>query len=107
MRDQKKPVIPQLCFSAVSIRSSPNMENSIKSSKTWTERSGAKMSDNRLENVRQLVAIQKPDFEKLAKIHGAVNFLEEASFAMQALQDNDYLCKTAMAHQDSFKRTIL
>lgn len=65
------------------------------------------MGDNRLENVRQLVAIQKPAFEQIARIHGAVNFIEEASFAMQSLQNNDYLCKTAMASQDSFKRAIL
>lgn len=64
-------------------------------------------ADNRIDNVRQLVALQKPDFEKLAKIHGAVNFLEEASFALQAIQDNEYLCKTAMLNQDSFKRAIL
>lgn len=63
--------------------------------------------DNRLENVKQLVQQQKLDFEKLAKIHGAVNFLEEASFAMQVLQDNDFLCKIAMSNQDSFRRAVL
>lgn len=65
------------------------------------------MSDNRLENVRQLVAQTKTKFDVLAKVHGVVNFNEEASFALQLLQDNEYLCKTAMANQDSFQRAIL
>jgi recombination protein RecT len=65
------------------------------------------MSDNRLANVRQLVSLQKLDFEKLAKVHNAVNFMEEASFAMQMIQDSDYLLKTALSDQESFKRAIL
>lgn len=64
-------------------------------------------NDNRLENVKQLVQMAKPQFEELAKIHGVVNFKEEASFALQLLQENDFLCRTAMANQDSFKRAIL
>lgn len=63
--------------------------------------------DNRLENVKQLVQQQRVDFDKLAKIHGAVNFLEEASFAMQVIQDSEFLCKIAMSNQESFRRAIL
>lgn len=61
----------------------------------------------RFENVKQLVRLVEPDFNVLAKIHGAVNFEREASFALQLLQDNSYLADIAMSNQDSLKRAIL
>lgn len=61
----------------------------------------------RFENVKQLIRLVEPDFNVLAKIHGAVNFEREASFALQLLQDNSYLADIAMSNQDSLKRAIL
>ena len=61
----------------------------------------------RYENVRQLVKMVEPEFNRLAQIHGAVNFEREASFALQALKDNSYLAQIAMADQDSLKRAII
>jgi recombination protein RecT len=63
--------------------------------------------DNRLELVRQVVAHTKPQFEELAKIHGVLNYKEEASFALQILDQSDYICKIAKANPDSLKRAIL
>lgn len=61
----------------------------------------------KLNSVKQLVLLMKPKFEDLAKIHNAVNWKEEASFALQALDDNEYLAGVAMANQDSLKRAVL
>lgn len=66
------------------------------------------MSDlERFENIRQIVARTEPQFEELAKIHNAVNFKREASFALDALKSNVYLASIAMGDQDSFKRAII
>lgn len=62
---------------------------------------------NELENIRQIITLARPNFEVLAKIHKAVNFQQEASFAMQILQDNDYLASIALKNQDSLKRAVL
>lgn len=61
----------------------------------------------RIDNLKQIVKIIEPDFNKLAKIHGAVNYEREASFAMQMLNDNEYLMGMALGNQDSFKRAII
>lgn len=61
----------------------------------------------RFENLKQIVKIVQPDFDKLAAIHGAVNYKVEASFALQILQDNDFLASIAMSNQDSFKKAII
>lgn len=61
----------------------------------------------RIENIKQIVIQSKNGFESLAKIHGAVEFQREASFAMQALQDNEYLASQAMGNPDSLKRAVL
>lgn len=61
----------------------------------------------RIENLKQIVRIIEPDFNQLAKIHNAVNYQREASFAMQILNDSEYLMSMAMANQDSFKRAII
>lgn len=60
-----------------------------------------------IENLRQIVKQTELDFNKLAKIHKAVTFMEEASFAMQILQDNDYLASVARGNPDSLKRAVL
>lgn len=60
-----------------------------------------------IENLKLIVQTVRPDFEKLAALHGVVNYLEEASFAIQLLQDNDYLARVARGNPDSLKRAIL
>lgn len=64
-------------------------------------------SIERVENLKQLIRMAEPDFNQLARIHGAVNFARESSFALQALQNNSYLAQVAMGDQDSFKRAII
>lgn len=61
----------------------------------------------RVENLKQIVKIVQPQFEELAAIHKAVNYKKEASFALQIINDNDFLAQTAIADQDSFKRAIV
>lgn len=61
----------------------------------------------REQNLNQLMKIIEPSFNKMAEIHKAVDYRREASFAIQALNDNDYLMKTAMGNQDSFKRAVI
>lgn len=66
------------------------------------------MSDlERFENVRQIVSRLEPQFEDLARLHNAVNFKREASFALDALKSNNYLASIAMGDQDSLKRAII
>lgn len=64
-------------------------------------------SDRQLANIQQVVTLAEQDFNKLAKIHNAVNFQQEASFALQALKNNPYLTQVAMGDQDSLKTAIL
>lgn len=61
----------------------------------------------RLNNTKQLVQKLEPDFNKLATIHGAVNFEREASFALQQLKNNDYLAGIAFKSPDSLKTSVL
>lgn len=61
----------------------------------------------RIENVQQLLKMVEPSFNQMAAIHNAVDYRREASFALQALQDNEFLATTAMKNQDSFKRAII
>lgn len=61
----------------------------------------------RFENLQQVLKIAEPSFNELAKIHNAVDFRREASFAIQALNDNEYLSAVAMKNQDSFKRAVI
>lgn len=61
----------------------------------------------RIENVQQLLKMVEPSFNQMAELHKAVDYRREASFALQALQDNDFLASTAMKNQDSFKRAII
>lgn len=61
----------------------------------------------KIKSVGQYVMQAKHDFEELAKIHNAVNWKEESSFALQILSDNDYLARVAAGNQDSLKRAIL
>jgi phage RecT family recombinase len=65
------------------------------------------MSKAQLVNVNQIVKMVRPEFDALARIHGAVNFVEEASFAMQILTDNDYLASVAVGNPDSLKRAVI
>ncbi len=61
----------------------------------------------RFENIKQLVKMVEPQFNDLAKIHNAVNYKKESSFALQLLSDNSYLAQIAMGDQDSLKRAII
>src|SRR5690606_21046286 len=47
------------------------------------------------------------DFEKLARLHGALNWEQEASYAIQALQDNDYLMTQATSNPASLQRAVV
>lgn len=60
-----------------------------------------------IEKAEQYILGTKTDFEALAKIHRAVDFKREASFAIQALKKNNYLCQVAMKNIDSFKQAII
>jgi phage RecT family recombinase len=72
------------------------------------KKQAASMSNiERIENVRQLVMMAEPDFNKLAKIHNAVTFQQEAMYALRALADNEYLAKIAMGNQDSLRRAVI
>lgn len=61
----------------------------------------------RFENIKQLVKMVEPQFNELAKIHNAVNYKKESSFALQLLSDNSYLAQIAIGDQDSLKRAII
>lgn len=61
----------------------------------------------RIENIKQIVKMVEPDFNKQALIHKAVTYQAEALFALQALQANDYLAQVAMKNQDSLKKAII
>lgn len=61
----------------------------------------------RIDNLDQMVQLAEPDFKRLAKVHGAVNFEVEASYALEILKNNDFLAKVAVGNQDSFKWAIL
>jgi phage RecT family recombinase len=61
----------------------------------------------RFENIREIVKMTESQFAKIASIHNAVTFIEESYFALQALQDNEYLAGVAMGNQDSLKRAII
>lgn len=61
----------------------------------------------RFENLKQVVTMVQPQFDELAKIHNAVNYKKEASFALQALSDNSFLADMALANQDSLKRAVI
>lgn len=50
---------------------------------------------------------KRADFEALAKIHGVVNFKREASFALQALERNDYLASVASKNPKSLQNSII
>lgn len=56
---------------------------------------------------KSLVEAQKQSFATMAKIHGAVEFEREASFALQALGANSFLLKTASENPESLKQAIL
>lgn len=63
--------------------------------------------ENNLAVISQVVERVEPDFNQLAKIHGAVNFEREFSFAMQILKENSYLLQIALGDKDSLKTAIL
>jgi recombination protein RecT len=64
-------------------------------------------NQERMKNLVPLIKQVEPQFQELAKIHGAVNFKKEASFSMQILKDNNYLAQTALSNPDSLKRAVI
>lgn len=64
-------------------------------------------NEERMKNIRHLIQVVEPTFNKLAEIHGAVTHQREASFAWDMIRENDYLAGVAMGDQDSFKRAII
>lgn len=64
-------------------------------------------NENRALNLVQIVHAVQPQFDELARIHKAVDYKREASFALQTLQDNSYLNSIAMGNQDSLKRAVI
>ncbi len=60
-----------------------------------------------LEKSKSLIETTKVSFSAMAKIHGAVEFEREASFAMQALGSNSFLLETATKNPDSLKQAVL
>ena len=61
----------------------------------------------KIEHAKSLIGQLRPNFEEIAKIHGAVNFEREAAFALEVLKNNPYLADVAMGDQDSFKFAII
>lgn len=63
----------------------------------------------RIENLKQVVVKAEVDFVKLAKANGinALDFAKEASFAVQALNKNDYLQGVALSNVDSLKYAVM
>jgi len=60
-----------------------------------------------IQNLAQIIELARPSFTQLAKIHGAVTFEREASFAIQILLDNEYLAGVAAQNPDSLKYAVL
>jgi recombination protein RecT len=59
------------------------------------------------EVAKDLVLSSEYDFKKLADAHGAVEWEKEASFAVQALKNNNYLCGIAYSNPDSLKMAVV
>lgn len=60
-----------------------------------------------IENLKQIVVKTEKNFTEIAKIHGAVNYKREASFAIQALETNTYLQTQALKNPDSLKNAVI
>src|SRR5690606_2753136 len=60
-----------------------------------------------IEHSKQLVLKTETSFNELAIIHGAVNFKREASFAIQALENNSYLAQVAYSNPDSLRNAVI
>jgi recombination protein RecT len=60
-----------------------------------------------LQLVQSNIEKQQSEFGELARIHNAVNFKQEASFAVQQLKNNDYLLKVAYANPESLQYAVL
>lgn len=58
------------------------------------------------EKSKSLIMAQAKKFMDLAKSHKAVNFEQEASFALQSLQANKFLAQTAFENADSLINAI-
>jgi recombination protein RecT len=57
--------------------------------------------------VEKIVNQVAPTFEDMAKVHSAVSWRQEASFAMQALSNNSYLASVAVKNPESLQQAII
>lgn len=65
------------------------------------------MSPQEETRALELIKTAEVSFQELAEIHGAVNFRQEASFAMEAMKKNSYLLSVALKNPDSLKRAVV
>lgn len=61
----------------------------------------------RFENLKQIVQKTQSSFDELAKIHNAVNYKREAAFALQILENNEFIAGIATKDPDSLKNAII
>lgn len=61
----------------------------------------------RVQNLGQILKEIKPTFDELAKVHNTVDHRREASFALEILENNEYLRSVAIKNQDSFRRAVI
>lgn len=57
-------------------------------------------------SLNEVIESQQGSFQEIAKEHNLVSFKKEAGFALQALQNNDFLCKIATQNPQSLKNAI-
>jgi recombination protein RecT len=62
---------------------------------------------NQLVRIKASIDGMSIDFKEQAKIHGAVNFEKEASFAIQAMSNNTYLAGIAISSPESLRFAVL
>lgn len=63
----------------------------------------------RMDNLKAVVSASEVEreFATLAKIHGAVHWPRELSFALHILKENSYLAQVAMGNPDSLKHAVI
>jgi recombinational DNA repair protein RecT len=60
-----------------------------------------------MDAIKSVIVEQRPQFDELARIHGAVSFQAEYSFALQILGKNDYLLGVALKNKTSLACAVL
>lgn len=62
---------------------------------------------NELQVIETTLSEIQPNFISIAKEHGEVNWETEIAFAMQCLENNDYLRKIATSNQNSLRNAVI